>query len=57
MFFATALCILGYLRKGGDGRDEVARRSVTHARWARNGDARPVTYDFIDEALVQQIRF
>lgn len=54
VYFPTLLCILGYLRESGE--DEVLRRRVTYAKWMRPSDARPVTYDTIDSALVSSMR-
>lgn len=56
MYFPTMLCVLGFLREGPEGEDEVRRRRVTYAHWQKRGDARPQSFTCIDTNSVQQMR-
>jgi len=64
VFFSTMLAILGYLRKGGGGSgaaggtalDQVRRRMVTHATWARTGEANPITYSRLSSTVLDECR-
>jgi hypothetical protein len=54
VFFSTMLALLGYLRKGG--ADEVRRRTVTYAAWARDGEANPIFYNRLTPSLLAEFR-
>jgi len=72
MFFSTMLAILGYLRKGGggvsstaaavaggaaaSGKDQVRRRMVTFAAWARAGEPNPITYEQLTPKMLADFR-
>mmetsp|Transcript_38500 Transcript_38500/g.39185 ORF Transcript_38500/g.39185 Transcript_38500/m.39185 type:complete len:414 (-) Transcript_38500:96-1337(-) len=46
IFFPTILSVLGLLHDEREReRDEVERKRVTYARWARKGEARPEVFD------------
>lgn len=54
VFFSTMLALLGYLRKGG--ADEVRRRTVTYAAWARDGEANPIFHNRLTPSLLAEFR-
>lgn len=56
VYFPTMLAVLGVLRPNAEETDEVVRKSVTHAQWAKNGDARPVTFDVLTRQLLTELR-
>ena len=54
VYFPTMLAILGYLREDHD--DEVKRTNVNYARFAKKGDANPITFNRLDEGLLNEMR-
>lgn len=55
VYFATILALLGFLRDG-PAEDEVERRRVTYARWAKKGDANPIRFSDLSEDLLRSLR-
>ena len=58
VYFPTMLALLGYLRDSGEsnGSDQVMRRKVTYAEFAKRGDANPITYTELNASLLRKFR-
>ena len=56
MYFPTMLSLLGFLRDNSQSGDEVERRRVTYATWAKKGDANPVRFPSLTSDLIQRFR-
>ena len=54
VYFPTLLAILGYLREDHD--DEIKRTNINFAKFARHGDANPITFNRLDHKLLYEMR-
>jgi hypothetical protein len=43
--------------KRDDGQDEIIRKCINFAEWARNGDAHPVSFNKFNVDIIKNMRF